>query len=315
LQEKDDSLLTHTYQSIEEGWEKIAKDLLGLVIQYWDTERTVKVVGTDGFFDVLQLKGTDFKSGADIRMEGGSALPVSKAARQAFIMDMMKMGFIQPEDGLKILDVGGVQKLWQRLRADESAAQRENIKLKRTSEQTALAFQEQQKIQDSMYGMSDPMQMGQPQMGMQQPPVAGPGMGMPDPNMPDPNAPQQLPPDIPPVPGIPPPQQLAQPLIPVNTWDNHGVHIEVHNNFRKGQSFELLPEAIKAEFEAHVNMHLQAASDAMSQVNGLLAGSGGLPGASSGAGPTDAQKNSPTVMPDIGGSSPNAGTPPPSQGA
>jgi hypothetical protein len=50
----------------------------------------------------------------------------------------------------------------------------------------------------------------------------------------------------------------AGPLVPVNTWDNHAVHIEVHNRFRKTQAFEMLPEIIKAEFEQHVSMHAQS---------------------------------------------------------
>lgn len=52
---------------------------------------------------------------------------------------------------------------------------------------------------------------------------------------------------------------LAQgPLVPVNTWDNHQVHIEVHNRFRKTQAFEVLSDPIKRQFELHVQMHAQA---------------------------------------------------------
>src|SRR4249920_3681563 len=163
LQEKDDSLLTHTYQSIEAGFEEIARQTISHVVQYWDIPRTIKVVGTDGYFDVLQLMGTDVESATDIRMEGGSALPVSKAARQAFIMDLMKMGFLDPQDGLKILDVGGVQKLWQRIRRDESQAQRENIKLKRMDPAQATEFTSQWEVltQSGQSPMVD-QQTGQP---------------------------------------------------------------------------------------------------------------------------------------------------------
>jgi hypothetical protein len=238
LQEKDDNLLTHTYQSIESGYEEIARQTLGLVVQYWDVQRTIKVVGTDGYFDVLQLKGVDLRSGTDIRMEGGSALPVSKSARQAFVMDMMKMGFIQPDDGLKLLEIGGVQKLYQKIKLDESQAQRENIKMKRIQPDEIQMYQDQ-----FMQMQEQAMMTGQQEMSTD---------------------------------GQPLDMQQVPPVIPVNSWDNHGVHVEVHNNFRKSQSFELLPEEIKAEFEKHVNMHLMAIQDAMMQAS--MFGGGAMAG-------------------------------------
>jgi hypothetical protein len=51
----------------------------------------------------------------------------------------------------------------------------------------------------------------------------------------------------------PPDHQL--PIVPVNTWDNHQTHIEVHNNYRKRQEFENLSEELKQEFERHVELH------------------------------------------------------------
>lgn len=242
LQEKDDGILSHTYISVEEAWEDIAFQTLNLVVQYWDVQRTVKTTGADGSFDVMLLKGSDLKNSTDVRMEGGSSLPVSKAARQAFIMDMMKMGFIPPQDGLKILDVGGVQKLWEKLRRDESQAQRENIKLKKSDPTLLEEFQQQQQ------------QMIQQQAAMGQPQI-DPMSGQP----------------------VPPQPMAPESVLAVNSWDNHAVHIEVHNGFRKSQEFEILPDPIKAEFEAHVNMHLAAAQQSMMQAQNAMGA--GMPSA------------------------------------
>jgi hypothetical protein len=130
-------------------WKKlgksIAKQTLNLVVQYWDTQRTVNTTGADGGFDVLMLKGSDLRNSTDIRMEGGSSLPTSKAAKQAFIMDMMKMGFIDPNEGLKLLEMGGVDKLYERIKLDESQAQRENVKLKKADPMVLQQFQDAQK--------------------------------------------------------------------------------------------------------------------------------------------------------------------------
>lgn len=54
------------------------------------------------------------------------------------------------------------------------------------------------------------------------------------------------------------PEFKPLPAIPVNTWDNHEVHIEIHNLFRKRQEFENLDPRLQEEFERHVEMHRSA---------------------------------------------------------
>lgn len=46
--------------------------------------------------------------------------------------------------------------------------------------------------------------------------------------------------------------------MPVNSWDNHQAHIHYHNQYRKTQQFELLPDPIKQMFELHVQTHQYA---------------------------------------------------------
>lgn len=251
LQERDDSVLTHTYTSVEEGMEKLAKQVLSLVVQFWDVPHIVKITGTDGAFDAVSLKGSQVKNGQDIRMEAGSALPVSKAARQAFIMDMMKMGFIPPDQGLRIMEIGGVQKLYDQMQVDERQAQRENLRMKlmpveqiqqhnqmvqQFKMQTAQAQQEQQIVPPEL---QDVINGG--------PPAPDSNFGV-DPTQQDPNSVDMQT-------GMP----LEPPgLVPVNTWDNHAVHIEVHNRFRKSQGFEMLSDDHKQLFEEHVQKHAMA---------------------------------------------------------
>jgi hypothetical protein len=295
LQEKDDTVLSPTYASVEEGYEKLAKQVLSHVVQYWDIARTVKVAGDDGAFDTLVLRGADIATGTDIRMEGGSALPVSKAARQAFLMDMMKMGFIPPDQGLRLMDIGGVQKLYDQLAVDERQAQRENLKMKLMDSQLLLDWENQRDqaalLATQLQGAvgSDPTAQGLPPDFPQLPPELAAQNG--DPNQPsmndpaalgDPNADPNADPMAamggmagPPPPATNPNGTLqdagsADPttglpldmplLVPVNTWDNHAVHIEVHNRFRKGQAFEKLPDEHKRLFEAHVALHAAALS-------------------------------------------------------
>lgn len=249
LQERDDSVLATTYQSVEAGWEKIAKQSLSHVVQFWDTKRIVQVTGVDGSFDSIALKGSDIKSGLDLRMEAGSSLPVSKAARQALLMDMMTQGLIPPEKGLKMMEIGGVKKLYEELAVDERQAQRENLRMRNLEIQDIEAHLRQ--AQQSLPA-ADAMQ---------------------DPNMPpDPFA-QQMP--------VQTDMQTGEPLltppsiVPVNTWDNHAVHIEVHNRFRKSQAFELLKDEIKAQFESHVQAHAMALNQSAMQAQAQPPAPGG----------------------------------------
>jgi hypothetical protein len=69
--------------------------------------------------------------------------------------------------------------------------------------------------------------------------------------------------------------QPPPPIIPVNTWDNHQLHVLYHNQFRKGQAFENLPDFVKQIFEQHVQMHIAAMGAEMVTQNPAAAA--GLP--------------------------------------
>ena len=218
LQERDDAYLTSVFNSIEAAIEKVAKQSLSLYVQYVDQPRLVKTVGADGAFDAQMLSGSDIASGLDIRIESGSALPTSKSARQALITDWMKMGFITPQDGLRILDMGMLKQYYNLLKIDENQAQRENLVMKRLTQQEVESFQQEW------------------EMGVQR--------GDPDKVMPGETDAEGNPIGL-----------AVPPVISVNAWDNHAVHVEVHNRFRKSQAFEALDPASKAEFQKHISMH------------------------------------------------------------
>ena len=218
LQEQDDSKLSHTIAAIEAGIEKMAKHAISFAIQFWDTPRTVRVVGSSGSFDTLVLKGSDLAGNTDIRVQAGSALPTSKAAKQAFLMDLMKMGFIDPNKGLELMELGGVNRLYEELRVDERQAQRENLRMQTTDPKLIDMYLS---LNDQLASLPIDPNTGEPM---------------------DPNTGQPVPtPDSP---------------IPVNTFDDHQKHIEVHNKFRKSQAFEGLSDQHKQLFELHVRSHV-----------------------------------------------------------
>lgn len=223
LQESDDSYLLPSFKNLERAYGQIARQTLLLFTQFWDAPRLVKVVGKDDAFSTLLLDASDVARATDVRIEPGSALPQSKAARQAFIMDLMMNGFVPPNEGLDMLEIGGKQKLMDLLKNDVRQAQRENIKFKRITLEALMEYQQQvAQIQAEWPKTLD--EMG-----------------------------QLVPPPEPPL------------LIPVHDWDNHQVHIEEHNRWRRTQEFELLPPEIQQLVQQHVEQHTTMMNNQMVQ--------------------------------------------------
>lgn len=242
LQERDDAYLTTVFSALEAAVEKVARQSIALFIQYVTQPRLIKTVGSDGAFDATVLSGADIASGNDIRVESGSALPTSKSARQSLITEWMKMGFISPQDGLRILDMGMLKQYYNLLKLDENQSQRENLMMKRLTEEVVQQFQMQWE-QGAQNGDPDKTVPGQ--VNAEGQPIA-----------------------------------LAVPaVVPVHDYDNHAVHIEVHNRFRKSQSFEILPDVVKAEFQKHISMHEAALQQKMMEQAMMGAmGDGAAPG-------------------------------------
>jgi hypothetical protein len=129
LQEEDDSKLSNTVFSIENGVERLGKHILMHVQQFWDLPRTVRVVGTDGQYEAFQFSSADIVGNTDLNIQSGSAMPRSRAAKQAYIMQLGQMGWIPPDRALRYLDMAETGRLYEELQIDARQAQRENVKM------------------------------------------------------------------------------------------------------------------------------------------------------------------------------------------
>jgi hypothetical protein len=141
-------------------------------------------------------------------------------------MDLFSTGVItDPTMALRLMEMGGVQKIQDTLAVAEKKAQRENMKMKLLKPQDlqAALAQHQQEVQAHL--MQDP-EAGQ--------------------MMQDPAVLQEL-------------QNLPAPmLVPVDDFDVHDIHLDVHNRFRMGQEYEMLPPEVKDQFAQHVAAHQMA---------------------------------------------------------
>lgn len=222
LQEQDDSKLAYQVAGIEHAVQKLGRHYLKYAAAFWQEPRLVRIVGKDNDFEAKTWQGSDLRGNTDVRVLSGSALPQSKAAKQALIMELMQMQLIDPQAGLEVMELGGLDKILEDHLIDKRSAQRENMRMAEMGPEYA----------------SDLMN----------PPVGPDGQPMMGPDPMDPNE------EIPYDPMTQQPWQ-PQPPIPVNSWDNHEAHIYFHNQYRKSQAFELLDDATKQMFELHVQMH------------------------------------------------------------
>jgi hypothetical protein len=189
-------------------------------------------------------------------------------------MDLARMGAISPQQMLDMMEIGGVQTLVDRMRIDMRAAQRENLKMKQLTEDMILQFNQ---------GMMKKALQGAP--------------GTVDPQR-----------------GIPTVDaanlSTYPPVVKVNKWDNHAVHVTTHNNFRKTQAFELLSPMVQDQFDRHITIH--ESYQMMSQQNPMFAmAQQGMPQEAMGmtpemqTGPQDPSMGGPPPQdPSMGGGAP-----------
>jgi hypothetical protein len=245
LAEQDDSKLSYQVSGIEDAVQKLGKHYLKYVATYWDEPRLVRVVGRDNDFEAKHWKGSDLRGNTDVRVMAGSALPYSKAARTAMITEFMINGWIAPQDGLELIEFGGFEKVMEDFLVDKRAAQRENMKMAEAPV-------------DVIKELLDPPMIPNPETGEMEP-AMGPDLQYVEQMQIDIKNTEQMAtvPQIPYDPETNTPWQPESPM-PVNSWDNHQLHIHFHNQFRKTQQFELLDDVIKQMFELHVQAHQYA---------------------------------------------------------
>lgn len=245
LQEQDDAKLTSQVASIEAAIELLGKHHLYLVSEFWNDDRVIKVTGRNDTFEAIHWKQNMLKGNMDVKIQTGSALPFSKAARTALLTEMMQNGFVDPQSGMEMLNFGGLDKVLDVALVDKRQAMRENLRMAAAPEKMLALLLT---------------------------PAPGPNNEPPQ-AVPHPNNPEQTVKFN----GDGTPFQ-PQPPFPVNSWDNHQEHIHWHNFFRKTQQFEQLSDIRKEAFELHVQLHqIALQSQLVNQTGNVIEDNSGQP--------------------------------------
>lgn len=218
LKETDDDYLSTTFDSIQDLTRRMGSQYLSLAVQFWDEPRMVKVAGVEHALNVTAFRGADIAGGTDVRVDGESVLPKSKAAKIAQVTEWIDKGILPPEVGLDVLEMGNLGKVYDRIRRDRDAAANEHTMLMSLTPEMILEKQQehQRQVEEMMAQVEQ---------------ATG---ATPDP-------------------ALAPP---APPIIPINWYDNHEVHYEEHRLFANSPSYGLLSPEQQKVLEEHATLHL-----------------------------------------------------------
>ena len=85
--------------------EGLYKSYLQILQEHWTTGRTIKVIGKEKAFEVIDIKGADLMSGFDLVPEYGTSLPLDPMARQALMVQYLPLFKEAGVDSRKVLSM------------------------------------------------------------------------------------------------------------------------------------------------------------------------------------------------------------------
>lgn len=129
LQEMSTDRLAPTIKLIETSIARAGQIMLNIGQQYYIEPRLLKIRGSGGSVQVKRFTQADISGGIDIRVESGSALPRTRAGRQARVEWLIQQGILRPDQAYKHLDIADLKGLAVQFQAAEDKALRENDKL------------------------------------------------------------------------------------------------------------------------------------------------------------------------------------------
>ena len=230
LQEENDTIMQHTVSSLEAAVQETGIQVLANVHDFWASDRIVRMTSKNQFMETKQFKASDLNPIMDFRVEPGSMAPRSQAAKQAFIIELMKMGVIDPSKALRYLQMNETNKLYDEMQLDSRHAQRENVFMSQGQPLYKPDPTAQPEV-DPMTGMPS-MEPAYKQEVMRDPMTGE----------------EQI------------DETTGQPMtynVTVNPFDNHEAHIEEHQSYQKSQEYEMLDPQIQMIIQDHVDEHKQ----------------------------------------------------------
>ena len=134
LQEADDTRIGPEIQDMEFGLGQAGTKIVRLRARYNTDERLMRIAGEDENWDIFAFRGAMMGKDPTVECQAGSAMPRSKAAKQAAMLEVLQTAFqygiqFDPRDlrrFFKDYEVGALDRLFGTLSTTEQQIQREN---------------------------------------------------------------------------------------------------------------------------------------------------------------------------------------------
>ena len=123
LNELDNSQLMPILMGIETQLEFYCEGVLDIVEAKYSEPRIVAITGENLGSDVATFTGRQVKGNRRIKINLGSALPMSKSERQAFLMMLADKGYIDRSKALELMEFGDLAGIY--ISVDENAQKQE----------------------------------------------------------------------------------------------------------------------------------------------------------------------------------------------
>ena len=123
LNELDNSQLMPVLMSIESQLEFYCETVLDIIEAKYSEPRIVAITGENLGSDVKTFTGQNVKGNRRIKINLGSALPMSKSERQAFLMMLADKGYIDRAKALELMEFGDLAGIF--ISVDENAQKQE----------------------------------------------------------------------------------------------------------------------------------------------------------------------------------------------
>lgn len=202
LQEMSTDRLAPTIKLMEGALGRAGNLMLALAKENYIEPRLLKIRGSGGGAQVKRFTQSDIEGSIDVAIETGSALPRTRAGRQARIESFIQMGLLEPQQAWKYVDMADMKSVSKMFQADEDMATRENEKMT-VGEPLNISA-----LQDAMQAV----QSG---------------------TNPDTGQPFQGPQDV--------QKFLLDKSLSPTYYENWAIHLDTHGTFMKSVEFERLP--------------------------------------------------------------------------
>ena len=220
---------------LEDSLAELGHMIAAYAQEYYIEPRLLKIRGAGGSVQVKKFMNADIAGGFTFRPRYGTGLPLTRAGKQAAIIDLVEAQVLTPQQALKQLDLGNLKGIEAQMAADEDQAFREHDKLLRGQPINMAAMQQAQQQIEQMVQTAE---AGQPVV---------------DPTTGEPIDPQQLPQQI---------QQMMQTAMNAPTdYEDWSAHLDTHGTFMKSQEWETYPPDVQARFLDHFNQTFQRVID------------------------------------------------------